>query len=1110
MATHGQPSAGPLEDRLRNMILNHSEQPLEQPIQQAGHQSPHQKPVKQDVSHPGQDSPRGPPSPGNTSGPASSKPTRKRPNQAQRRQMSAQLSIPVDTRPQFPRPDGHQDHHRGRGGYRGARQPHSATFHPPNRDNAISNAPPTGAPLQFRSRHQPSLSYHGPMSTPNQFSWPQSPMHHPDPRLSYSMPGMQPMPPMGTFDASAPMHRTQHSSDFNNHGRQFHPKSDELIAQSELLQGLCNTIVADAEIETAEIMEKETFRLMIEQVARSTIADYERNHNGFGDFPPESVQLKCFGSLASGFATKASDMDLGILSPLSRVQPDAPGSMIPRLIEKAFLDIGLGARLLTQTRVPIIKVCEKPPEELRLALLAERAKWERGATEEVDEAEAHDSPELHKAEIVPVAPEAQNQEETIAPEKRLQGLKQGEATSLSNYYIAAKRLLRKLGGHDMTHSNVSEFDIDRIKLLNQVCLAFVDGLADKALRDRLLSYHSLNRYDLISHGNNPRTLLGVFTQVEGEHMALLWDSRPFQERDKSREAVAEGAIRTWRAIEEKPDFGRDPLGYQKELHFAAEQLKKIASVQVLLLSQAHNESTASYCSRALRLFNELGGHDSRQRADTILPTLIQHYIGGILNQAIREQVQDFQQVNGVNHLRAIGRRHKCLQLAHEYEVCMTKGLYTDDAAAKVQRYVELLRAPITKSSAGYSHGMIPLTPDSAPLLSEIRLLGDPSRAAPNQPRDRYNSALEFPKSGVGVQCDINFSAHLGVQNTLLLRCYSHCDPRVRPLILFVKHWAKVRRINSAYRGTLGSYGYVLMMLHYLVNVAQPFVCPNLQQLARPPDPNLTPQQIEETVTCKGRNVQFWRDEAEITRLARDNVLTQNRESVGELLRGFFEYYARGGSPMASPPCRSFDWGRQVISLRTHGGLLRKEDKGWTGAKTVLEVQNAAAAPPPPSAATPGSDAAPPPPSAGEPAPAPAAQAQTSPTQAQTNPGAPAAAQVKEIRNRYLFAIEDPFELDHNVARTVTHVGIVNIRDEFRRAWRIIKNAGGGGQGHGQGQGNSGGGGGQGGNQGGWRQEDLLEDLGRAEEMREREAFAKLLEEIHGVGVQEGGGGGGGE
>ena len=43
----------------------------------------------------------------------------------------------------------------------------------------------------------------------------------------------------------------------------------------------------------------------------------------------------------------------------------------------------------------------------------------------------------------------------------------------------------------------------------------------------------------------------------------------------------------------------------------------------------------------------------------------------------------------------------------------------------------------------------------------------------------------------------------------------------------------------------------------------------------------------------------------------------------------------------------------------------------------------------------------------------------------------------EVRNRYLFAIEDPFETDHNVARTVTQNGIVAIRDEFRRAQRLL-------------------------------------------------------------------------
>jgi DNA polymerase sigma len=928
-----------------------------------------------------------------------------------------------------------------------------------------------------------------------------------------------------------PMHPGQGSPDLGMPGRQFNsPRPDELIAQAELLEGLCRTIVADAEIEPSEIMEKENFRLMIEQVARSVITEHERSRNGFLDFPPESVQLKCFGSLASGFATKASDMDLGLLSPLSRIQPDAPGSPIPRLIEKAFLEIGLGARLLTQTRVPIIKVCEKPPEDLRLALLAERTKWERGSTEDADEDEAQGVPDSNTAEDAQ-QPETQAQEDGLTREQRLQRLKQSESSSLSTYYGSAKRLLRKLGGRDITHSNAAEFTVEDIKVLNQVCLAFVDGLADSKLRDRLLNYRSLNRYDLGSP-KNPRTLLGVFTQVEGEHMALLWESRPFQEKDKARDAAAESAVRSWRAIQDNPEYGRDPLVYQKELQLGVEQLKRISSIQVLLLAQAQNESAANYCSRAVRLLQDLGGHDSRARAATILPILIEHYVGGISNSEIREQVKEFQQGHRINNLRAIGRRHKSLQLAHEYETCLAKGLYQDDDATKVRQYIDLLRTPVTKAPPnGHSNGMIPLPPSSASLLADIRRLGDPSRAAPNQPRDRYSSALEIPKSGVGVQCDINFSAHLAVQNTLLLRCYSHCDPRVRPLVLFVKHWAKVRRINTPYRGTLGSYGYSLMMLHYLVNIAQPFVCPNLQQLARPPDPNLTPQQVEETVRCKGRDVQFWRDEAEIMHLARSNVLTQNRETVGQLLRGFFEYYAKGGSPMSTLPCRSFDWGRDVISLRTHGGLLSKQAKGWTGAKTVVEVQSAAA-PPGQANSTPAPELGTVPAAASAPVPGAAATADAATQQAgsqhtQQTPSKPV--EVKEVRYRYLFAIEDPFELDHNVARTVTHAGIVNIRDEFRRAWRIIRNAGRQngsqaqqGQGGtataaaadaaaGQGQGQQGHGHQrQQSHHSAWKQEDLLEDVGSAEEAREREGFERLLEELHGVvfdpeGVREGDG-----
>jgi terminal uridylyltransferase len=236
----------------------------------------------------------------------------------------------------------------------------------------------------------------------------------------------------------------------------------------------------------------------------------------------------------------------------------------------------------------------------------------------------------------------------------------------------------------------------------------------------------------------------------------------------------------------------------------------------------------------------------------------------------------------------------------------------------------------------------------------------------NWRREKAVGPLDFPKDGVGIQCDINFFNPLGIHNTQMLRCYSKCDPRVRPMVLFIKSWAKRRKINSSYSGTLSSYGYVLMVLHYLVNVTSPPVLPNLQHQA---ETNDWPSH-----TIDGHEVRFYDQESVIERRAQEGLMTDNNESLGKLLVGFFRYYAvnTGG----------FFWTRDVLSLRTSGGLVSKQEKGWTGAKTEVGEN-------------------------------------------------------KEVRHRYLFAIEDPFETTHNVARTVTHNGIVAIRDEFRRAWRII-------------------------------------------------------------------------
>ncbi|KAK1826752.1 Poly(A) RNA polymerase protein cid1 [Podospora conica] len=972
--------------------------------------------------------------------------------------MSAQLSIPVDPRPQQPQsarayasppayPHHQYSHSQQLNQSRGQGQrPHSATFRPSSQGTGSSNAPPQGPPFPSHARHQSSLSYHG--STSSQQNW-QQPQGPGGSQRSYQSPPFDPTSPRN------PRHSSQGSV---GGSRLYHVREEDLKAQCELLDLLCQNVIAGAEIEHADIVEKESFRCMIEDVARRAIYRHEVETNGIHNFNPESVQLKCFGSLSSGFATKAADMDLGLFSPQSLIQPDAPGSPIPRLVEKAFLDIGLGARLLTRTRVPIIKVCANPPPVLKADLLEERAKWERGtAADEDDEDDAPEEPDSPGVAEMLGAQDHQDEKDAAPhkagpkqPQGKLRSLRQGKR-ALTSYINNARTLFRKLGARDLVQSTSSHLKESDLHFLNEFGLAFVDGLSDSALQTRLLSYKSLDRHTLLTTPNY-RNFLGVCAQVEGEAMVMACEARKIKERASVHEKQIENVTNTWKLICDRPSFGLDPAGYTKDLQLAADQLKTFPSIQLMVFCQNQYESASAYHTRALKLLMDLGGHDA---PSSILDEFIQSYIRGITSESHRQGVEEFVASNPLETLtlRLVARKHKALELAYGLERALAKRLYSEADSYWVQLYIDKLRASVGKLDPDGQPGsfVAPLSPsEREQILSHIRQIGSPFKLAPNQPRDPFRDRLEFPKSGVGVQCDINFSAHLGLQNTLLLRCYSHCDPRVRPLVLFVKHWAKVRRINSPYRGTLSSYGYVLMMLHYLINVAKPFVCPNLQELARPADPNLTPAQLAETVACKGHNIQFWRDEAEIQRLARDNALNQNRDSLGHLLRGFFEYYAQTNQ-MSTNPCRGFDWGRDVLSIRTHGGLLSKQDKGWTGAKTIVEVRDTAAVPPPPGTSP-------------------------DPVAALDSPAhPPAGREVKEVRLRYLFAIEDPFELDHNVARTVTHNGIVAIRDEFRRAWRIIKGAGHGGHGG----------------------EDLLQDEGLREEQQEREQFERLLAELHG-------------
>ena len=168
----------------------------------------------------------------------------------------------------------------------------------------------------------------------------------------------------------------------------------------------------------------------------------------------------------------------------------------------------------------------------------------------------------------------------------------------------------------------------------------------------------------------------------------------------------------------------------------------------------------------------------------------------------------------------------------------------------------------------------------------------------------------------------------------LSRYAAYCDPRLRPLAYAIKRWARARRINCPGEGTLSSYGYLLLLIHFLQS-RQPPVLPCLQLLDPPADsadalPPRPPRGSDaykvshptrEATVC---DTYFFQprtvSEAERLRAYAPPGSAPNTESLGELFAGFFRFYAW-----------DFDHERHVVSARTGGRLervVKAEDDGW--------------------------------------------------------------------------------------------------------------------------------------------------------------------------------------
>jgi DNA polymerase sigma len=108
--------------------------------------------------------------------------------------------------------------------------------------------------------------------------------------------------------------------------------------------------------------------------------------------------------------------------------------------------------------------------------------------------------------------------------------------------------------------------------------------------------------------------------------------------------------------------------------------------------------------------------------------------------------------------------------------------------------------------------------DPKPVFAEVKAI--PTARMP---------VVKFVHAATGIHADVTVNNRLALANTKLLRDYAAVDPRLRQLALAVKLWAKSRRVNDAYIGTLSSYAYVLMCISHLQRRSPP-VLPVLQAM----------------------------------------------------------------------------------------------------------------------------------------------------------------------------------------------------------------------------------------------------------------------------------------
>lgn len=296
-----------------------------------------------------------------------------------------------------------------------------------------------------------------------------------------------------------------------------------------------------------------------------------------------------------------------------------------------------------------------------------------------------------------------------------------------------------------------------------------------------------------------------------------------------------------------------------------------------------------------------------------------------------------------------------------------------------------------------------------------------------------------------LQVDVCVNNMLAVRNTELLKAYVDLDERFRYVCILVKLWAKSRDLNDAYHGTLSSYAYTLLVIHYLQTL-DTCVLPCLQGTVGGKvvgeEKATLPCEMTDNCGSKLYNTYFDR---EVNAKTFDS---KNTDPVHELLLGFFHYYAY-----------VFQYRTDLASIRL-GVRTERSERGWDEQtvyeeweaknahyKAALEAARAAF-----EARRKADD-----------------EEQRLRAQATVNGNGDVAKSAGEamslsseagmggdsktkreriqfprrprLASKHLFCIEDPFDIDHDLSRGMEKAAVTVIRQEMMRAYEIIAETG---------------------------------------------------------------------